>query len=620
MRPAPNSSIRDDNAPYAATRRQFLAAAGAAAAGIAATGIPTPAFGDEPARVAWVHRTMSRMSLEEKVGQLFMTYAYGADVTNVASADRAANRATYGVETPQAIIDKYALGGLIYFAWSNNLQSPQQVATLSNGVQRASLERASRAATPLLISTDQEHGVVLRLGPPVTMFPGAMSLGAGRDPEYAYTAAEITGTELRALGINQNLAPVADVNVNALNPVIGVRSYGSDPAMVARLTAAQVAGFQRGAGMIATAKHFPGHGDTDTDSHTGIPIIEHSETEWEQIDAPPFEAAIRAGTDMIMTAHILVPSLDPAEDPATLSRPILTGVLRERLGFTGVIITDALTMAGVRQKYGDDRVPVLALKAGADMLLMPPLMDVAYQSVLKAVRSGEVTEDRLDESLRRILSVKWDRGLVDDPYAKLERIPERVGIPEHQAAAQTVAERAVTVVKNDAALLPLSAAARSVLVTGYHNATFNSTGEFGAALSARGATVTRRPYGTRPTDTQIAAAVAAAETHDLTVVFTHKAWDTRVTDPSGKQQKLVRDLVATGRPVVVVAARDPYDIAYFTEAATYLVTYAFNAPLMHALARVLYGEVSPVGTLPVTIPVAGDPGAVLYPYGHGLSW
>jgi beta-N-acetylhexosaminidase len=620
VRPVPNSSIPDNNSRHSATRRQFLATAGAAAAGVAATGIPTPAFGEDTTGAAWVHRTISRMTLEEKVGQLFMTYAYGSDATNVTSADRTANRNAYGVETPQAIIDKYALGGLIYFAWSNNLQSPQQIAALSNGVQRASLERDSRAATPLLISTDQEHGVVLRLGPPVTMFPGAMSLGAGRDPEHAYRAAEITGTELRALGINQNLAPVTDVNVNALNPVIGVRSYGSDPALVARLTAAQVAGFQRGAGLIATAKHFPGHGDTDTDSHTGIPIIDHTAVEWEQIDAPPFEAAIRAGTDMIMTAHILVPSLDPAEDPATLSRPILTGVLRERLGFTGVIITDSLGMAGVRQKYGDDRVPVLALKAGADMLLMPPLMDVAYQGVLKAVRSGEITEDRIEESLRRILSVKWDRGLVDDPYAKPERIPERIGLPEHRAAAQTVAERAVTVVKNDAALLPLSAAARSVLVTGYHNATFNSTGEFAGALTARGATVTRKPYGTRPTDTQIADATAAAQTHDLTVVFTQKAWDTAVTDPRGQQQKLVRQLVGTGRPVIVVAARDPYDIAYFTEAATYLVTYAFNAPLMQALARVLYGEVAPVGTLPVTIPVAGAPDTTLYPYGHGLTW
>ncbi|MGH3711962.1 MAG: glycoside hydrolase family 3 protein [Micromonosporaceae bacterium] len=605
--------------PYTPSRRQLLAAAGAATAGIAAAGAAGTAYAGTD-QSGWVQRTLSRMTLEEKVGQLFVMVAYGHHATEPTAADMATNRANYGVDTANQVIEKYAPGGLIYFTWSNNLQGPQQVAGLSNGVQKASMERPSKAATPLLIAIDQEHGVILRLQPPITMFPGAMPLGAGREASYAYRAAQVTGTELRALGINQNYAPVADVNVNALNPVIGVRSFSSDPALAARLTAAQVQGFQRGSGTIATVKHFPGHGDTDTDSHTGIPIIDHTATEWEQIDAPPFRAAIRAGTDMIMTAHILVPSLDPAQDPATLSKPIMTGILRERLGFTGVVVTDALNMAGVRQKYGDDRVPVLALKAGADMLLMPPLMDVAYQSVLKAVRDGEISEDRIDQSVRRVLTLKLDRDLVADPYVDPGKIGDKVGIPAHVAAAKTVAERGITAVKNDAGLLPLSTANRSVLVTGYHNSTFDSTAVFGAALTQRGATVTRKPYGTRPTDTQIADAVAATQTHDLTVVFTFKAWDTAATDPAGKQQKLVKELVATGRPVVVVAARDPYDIAYFTAAQTYLVTYAYNAPLMEALARILYGEVSPVGKLPVTIPVAGDPDTALYPFGHGVSW
>ncbi len=603
---------------YSPTRRQLLAA-GIATAGLAGVGGTAARAAGGETRTGWVNRMLSQMTLEEKVGQLFMIIAYGNDATAPSAADKASNQTTYGVDTPKQVVEKYAPGGLIYFTWANNLQQPVQVATLSNGVQQASLQRPSKAATPLFVAIDQEHGVVLRLGPPVTMFPGAMPLGAGRDESYAYSAAEITGVELRALGINQNLAPVADVNVNALNPVIGVRSFSSDPSLAARLTAAQIKGFRRGKA-IPTAKHFPGHGDTDTDSHTGIPIIDHSETEWRQIDAPPFRAAIEAGTDMVMTAHILVPSLDPAMDPATLSYPILTGRLRNELGFTGVVITDSLGMAGVRDKYGDDRVPVLALKAGVDMLLMPPLMDVAYDGVMSAVKSGEISGERLEASLRRILSLKWDRGLVDDPYANPDRIPQKVGTPEHLAAAKTIAERAITVVKNDAGLLPLSAAARSVLVTGYHNATFDSTGEFGRALTDRGATVTTLPYGTRPTDAQIAAAVTAAGANDLTVVFTNKAWDTAATDPDGQQQKLVKQLVATGKPVIVVAARDPYDIAYFTAAATYLVAYSYNAPLMQGLARLVYGEVSPVGKLPVAIPVAGDPDTALYPFGHGLTW
>ncbi|MQA25067.1 MAG: glycoside hydrolase family 3 protein [Micromonosporaceae bacterium] len=608
--------------PQPPTRRQFLAGvavtAAATAAGAAIGGEATAAPAGN--RVGWVNRTLSRMTLEEKVGQLFVLYAYGNDATDPAAADRNANRNTYGVETPKQIIEKYAPGGLIYFGWSHNLEQPRQVATLSNGVQRASLSRPGSARTPLLVAIDQEHGVVLRLGPPVTMFPGAMGLGAGRDPDTAYGAAKITGDELRALGISQNYAPVADVNVNPLNPVIGVRSFGSEPDLVAELTAAQVRGFQRGAGVMTATKHFPGHGDTADDSHTGLPVIDHTEAEWEQIDAPPFRAAIQAGTDTIMTAHIVVPSLDPAEDPATLSRPILTGILRERLGYTGVVVTDALTMAGVRTKYGDDRVPVLALKAGADMLLMPPLPDVAFGGVMAALRSGELTEERLDVSLRRVLALKWDRGLVDDPYVNPDKIPQRIGTPEHLAAAQEAADHAVTAVKNDAGLLPLNPAGRSVLATGYHSSLFDSTGGFARELTSRGADVLKQLYGTRPTDAQIAAAVAAANERDLTVVFTHKAWDTTVVDPSGQQQKLVRQLVATGKPIIVVAVRDPYDIAYFTEASTYLAAYAYNAPVMTALAKTITGELSPSGKLPVTVPVAGDPDTVLYPYGHGLSW
>ena len=620
----PDNPINSDpiNAAPTPTRRQVLAAglatAGVAAGGAAVGGAPAAAF---PSKTGWVRRTLARMTLEEKVGQLFVLYVYGDHATEPSAADREANRNTYGVETPKEVIDKYAPGGIIYFSWSHNLYTPQQVANLSNGLQRASLKRqGSKATTPLLIAIDQEHGVVLRLGPPVTMFPGAMALGAGRDEDQAYDAARITGVELRALGINQNYAPVADVNVNALNPVIGTRSFSSDPTLTARLTAAQVRGFQEGAGVIATAKHFPGHGDTDDDSHVDLPYIHHTREEWEQIDAPPFQAAIAAGIDTIMTAHIVIPALDPSEDPATLSKPILTGILRDELKFRGVIVTDALTMEGVREKYGDDQVPVLAINAGADMLLMPPDMDLAYQSVLDAVRSGEISMQRLDESVTRILELKYDRGLAHDPLVDLEKIDDIVGIPEHLAAADTMAERAITVVKNDAGMLPLSTASRSVLVTGYHDATFNSTVEFASAISARGATVTRLPYGTRPTDSQIADAVNAAANHDLTVVFTYKAWDTEVTDPQGRQQRLVRELVATGRPVIVVAVRDPYDIGYFDEASTYLATYAYNAPLMHALARVLYGEVSPIGTLPVSIPVAGDPNTVLYPFGHGLTW
>ncbi|WP_346533328.1 glycoside hydrolase family 3 protein [Micromonospora sp. DPT] len=571
------------------------------------------------AEQGWVTSTLRHMSLAQKVGQLFSTYVYGSDATEPTAADRAANRAAFGVETPAEIIDRFHLGGVCYFSWSHNLDSPRQIAGLSNGLQRAALGDGSKGRVPLLISTDQEQGTVLRMPAPAAQFPGAMALGAGRSPQDARTSAEITGRELRAVGIHQPYAPIADVNVNAGNPVIGVRSFGADPTLVADLTAAQVAGFQDGAGVTAVAKHFPGHGDTATDSHTGLPVINHSRAEWDRIDAPPFRRAISAGVESIMTAHIVVPALDPSGDPATLSPTILTGVLRGELGFRGVIVTDALNMAGVRQKYGDERVPVLAIKAGADQLLMPPNLALARDAVLLAVATGELTERRIDESVRRILGMKYRQGLAGSPLVDVEEAVRTVGAPGHLAAVTQVTDPTLTAVRNDAGLLPLAGTNRSVLVTGWNTAAFAPVATVADGFIARGARATARP-ATLPSDAVIAATATQAAEHDLTVVLVNKAWDTAITDPRATQQRLVAALLATGKPVVVVAVRDPYDIAHLPGVTTYLATYSYTRAAMDALVRALHGELSPRGRLPVTIPTAEGAGTVLYPYGHGLTW
>ncbi|SCF12345.1 beta-N-acetylhexosaminidase [Micromonospora coriariae] len=591
---------------------------------LAATLAPVPAHATTPAHPptgehGWVTSTLRHMSLEQKVGQLFSTYVYGGDATEPTAADRAANLAAFGVETPAEVIQRYHLGGVCYFSWSHNLDSPRQIATLSNGLQRAALGDGAKGRVPLLISTDQEQGTVLRMPSPAAQFPGAMALGAARSTRDARTAADITGRELRAVGIRQPYAPIADVNVNAGNPVIGVRSFGADPRLVADLTAAQVTGFQDDARLTAVAKHFPGHGDTATDSHTGLPVINHSRAEWDRIDAPPFRRAISAGVESIMTAHIVVPALDPSGDPATLSPTILTGVLRGELGFRGVIVTDALNMAGVRAKYGDERVPVLALKAGADQLLMPPDLALARDAVLRAVATGELTERRIDESVRRILGMKYRQGLAHSPLVDVERAVRTVGAPEHLAAVARVTDPTLTAVRNDAGVLPLPRADRSVLVTGWDSAAFTPVATVAAGFTTRGARATARP-ATLPSDAVIAATATQAAEHDLTVVLVNKAWDTTVTDPRATQQRLVAALLATGKPVVVVAVRDPYDIAYLPGVTTYLATYSYTRAAMDALVRALHGELSPSGRLPVTIPTAEGTGSVLYPYGHGLSW
>uniref|UniRef100_UPI0027D9E3F6 glycoside hydrolase family 3 protein n=1 Tax=Glycomyces salinus TaxID=980294 RepID=UPI0027D9E3F6 len=253
---------------------------------------------DEFWKKLFVKHHMHGMSLEERVGQLFVTYAYGETSDTTDPDNVALNQDLHGVDNADELLEQYHLGGVIYFAWSDNVNDPEQITGLSNGLQETATEAGG---TPLLISTDQEHGLVTRIGAPATQLPGAMALGATHDPDAAYDAAVISGDELRAMGINQNFAPVADVNVNPDNPVIGVRSFSSDPGLASDMVASQVEGYQSDDDLASTVKHFPGHGDTDTDSHVGLPLITHTYEEWQQLDAPPFQAAIDSGVDTIMS-------------------------------------------------------------------------------------------------------------------------------------------------------------------------------------------------------------------------------------------------------------------------------------------------------------------------------
>jgi beta-N-acetylhexosaminidase len=587
-------------------RRTVLAAALGAAAAAAAAGT-AQAHGDREQR-RFVKRRLKAMSLEQKVGQLFTTYAYGRTADTADAADVARNRADHGVDNAVELLEKYRLGGIIYFAWSDNVADPDQITALSNGLQEAATEACG---TPLLIATDQEHGLVTRIGPPATQLPGAMALGATHDPGAAREAAVIAGTELRAMGLNQNFAPDADVNVNPANPVIGVRSFGSDAEHVAAFVAAQVEGYQARGDLGSTVKHFPGHGDTEDDSHAELPRIDHTYEEWRHIDAPPFRAAIDAGVDAVMTAHIQFPALDESLRPATLSEPILTGLLREELGYDGVVVTDSLQMAGVREGYGDDRVPVLALQAGADVLLMPMDIDLAYNAVLTAVADGELTERRIDESVTRILGLKYRLGLFHDPYADPGEVDGIVGVPEHLEAAQAISDKSTTLVVNDGTL-PMVTDGGFVLVTGWGETTTNVLAE---EFGRRGWSAARAVTGIAPTPAQIDAAVAAAEGRGLIVVSTNGVAD----NPA--QAELVRALAATGVPVVAIGVRNPYDIAHFTDdVSAYLATYSYAADALESAVGAVLGGTPPQGRLPVDIPHADDPEAVLFAFGHGLSY
>ncbi|MGP4026579.1 glycoside hydrolase family 3 protein [Actinomadura sp. 3N407] len=511
----------------------------------APSGTPGSAGTPAPAPDAWIPGRVAKMSVAEKVGQLFVpTFSSRADAVEK--------------------IKKYHVGGLIYFP--GNISTPERTAAQSNALQKAS-------EIPLLLGVDEEQGIVSRT-PFVTRFPGNMALGATGNPADARAAAQVTGTELRAIGINLDYAPDADVNVNPRNPVIGLRSFGADPALVSKMVAGAVGGYQAG-GIAATAKHFPGHGDTATDSHTGLPVIKHSRAEWERLDAPPFKAAIAAGVDMIMTAHIVVPKLDRSGDPATLSKTVLTGLLRGTLGYQGVITTDSLEMAGVREKYGDAQVPVRAINAGADQLLMPPSLPRAHRAVVKAVRSGTITRKRLDESVTRILRLKQRRGLFQGTAVDPAEAGSVIGTSAHKATARRVAERAVTLVRDDDGLLPLKG--RKVAVTGPESGTLRT------ALRRHGVTTT------------------SPGSADVTVLTTKNAG----------QATAARVRALGSGPVVVAALGLPYDLGAAGGAEAMLATYSSSAVSVDALGKVLSGAADPVGRLPV--PVAGKP------VGHGLG-
>jgi beta-N-acetylhexosaminidase len=564
------------------------------------------------AAAAWAARTLRGMSLEQKIGQLFVADVWGKSADEV----HPGNRSKYGVDTPAQVVEKYHPGGVIYFnnADTDNVDDPVQVARLSNGLQRVAMGSGPRL--PLIISIDQEGGRVTRIGAPATEYPASMAVGAGRSAEDARRLAAVNGHELRAMGITQNFAPDADVNSNPLNPIIGSRSFSADPALAGGLVAAEIDGYQNSGPTTRTvssaAKHFPGHGDAATDSHTGLPVIDRTEQQWRQVDLPPFQAAIQAGIDVIMTAHITVPSLDPSGEPATLSEPIITGILRGELRYRGVVVTDSLQMAGVRQMHPDGEIPVLALEAGVDQMLMPPDLGVAIEGVLEAVRNGRITEQRIDTSVARILELKVKRGLLARPLVDEAAVGHVVGTPAHLGRIQTITDRTTTVLRNDAGLLPLRNT-EGILVTGWNNPNYPGYPAEPVGVLAERLGGTAMPTGASPGAARIDEVSTAAARASTVVVLTNGL---RTSD---RQRELVNALLRTGTPLVAVSVQEPYDPGY-ADVPTWVATYDWRNVTMNALAKVLLGEISPQGKLPVAIPAGNGGSGVLYPFGTGLTW
>ncbi|MCU0244874.1 MAG: beta-N-acetylglucosaminidase, partial [Acidobacteria bacterium] len=421
-----------------------------AAAGCAAAKLPPP--GAVPRLGAphggWVARTLDRMTVEEKIAQM-IAVRFTAPFRN---ADDEALR-----ELASLVADT-RVGGLILFAPAE----VHETARLVNAFQKM-------AKVPLLVASDFERGAANRVTGP-TLFPPLMSLGAAGSERLAYAMGRVTALEGRAMGVHMTYAPVVDVNIDPDNPIINTRAVGADPALVARVANAFINAFIRGVqenGMIATAKHFPGHGDTSQDSHMLLPTITADLDRLEKVELYPFREAVDAGVRAVMSAHLVVPALDPTPGlPATLSAPIMTGVLRQKLGFRGLAVTDALEMAGVTKTFSTEEAALMAVLAGADQLLLPPDPKKVIGYLAAAVRDGRLAESRVDRSVRRILEAKASLGLDRNRFVRLDELPSRVAPKAHLDQALAAYESSATLVRNEGGVLPLAAApAKLVLLS-----------------------------------------------------------------------------------------------------------------------------------------------------------
>ena len=547
----------------------------------------------QPARQSgFVRRWMKTLTLREKVAQLIFIPFHGA----------APNSRSREYRQFMKLVRETRVGGMVLVNW-NNGRVTQKAQPYALGAFLNRMQRLSRV--PLLVAGDFERGASMRVDG-ATVFPHAMAFGAAGDPELARFEGQVTAREARAIGVHWLFFPVADVNNNPDNPIINIRSYGEDARQVSALVAAFIEGTRADPRyrVLTTAKHFPGHGDTAVDTHMNLAVIEAPRERLENVELPPFRAAIQAGVDAIMTAHIAVPALAPADVPATLSPAILTGLLRGEMGFKGIVVTDALEMGGIAQGYSSGEAAVLALEAGADALVMPPDPEAAVKAILAAVQSGRLTRARIDESVARLLAAKERVGLGRRATVDLEAIGDQIDMPEDRERAQEIASRAVTLVKNEGNLLPLRAPDKTCFLTLAESHYSNEGLEFAQEVRRR-----EKNAAVMQLDASLAGAsldAAVAKTADCASVvvaaFASVAAYRGDVALGGEFPRMLDALFATGKPVVLIALGNPYLARSFPKAAAFLLTFSTVPPSETAAAKALFGEASIRGRLPVTIP------------------
>jgi beta-N-acetylhexosaminidase len=557
-----------------------------------------------PSEQAIAARWLRSLTLREKIAQLVVIPFSGHPMN---TRSREYRRFVHLVATER-------VGGMILVNVSNGRlvqkADPLEAASFINRMQRL-------AAVPLLVSGDFERGASMRVDA-TTAFPHAMAFTASRDPAEARVEGEITAREARALGVQWLFFPDADVNNNPDNPIINIRSYGENPADVSTFVSAFIEGAHSvpGARVLTTAKHFPGHGDTATDSHLNLATIGGDKPRLEEIEWTPFRAAIKSGTDAVMTAHIAVPALDDPGIPATLSPKIMTGILREELGFKGIIVTDALDMGGIAKGFSVGDASVLAIEAGADVLLMPQDPEAAINAVAAAVHSGRITQKRIDASVMRILAAKAHVGLATKRTVDLDEIHSVVDSLESNAAAQRIADRSVTLVKNENDLIPVKDPATTAFFVLTEGRASVEGVAFVSELRRRAAGVSVTTLDSTMSDMDLQAAVDAASkaSQYVVVAFANVAAYRGDVALGGGFPQMVQNLLATKKPVAFVAMGNPYLLRSFPGVAAYMTTYSTVPPSEVSAVKALFGEIAIGGKLPV-----GIPGFAMYGDGIALA-
>ncbi len=534
-------------------------------------------------------RRLAALSLRDKAAQLVMPWMAG---TYAADDD-------WSFATTVRLVDSLHVGGVIV-----SVGSPLDIAARLNWLQ-------GRSQLPLLVASDLEGGTAIRLvgGTP---FPSNMGVGATARDSDAYAMGRITAEEGRAVGIHLAFAPVADVNNNPANPIINTRSFGEDPRAVARLVAAEVRGLEDH-GMAGTVKHFPGHGDTGTDSHIGLPMVQADWRRLDTLELLPFRAAIRAGVTAVMSAHVALPALDAGQSrPGTVVPAILTGLLRDSLHFQGLVVTDALDMGALVSAYGRTEAPVLAFLAGADLLLQPADPAATVDALERAVREGRVSEARLDQSVRKVLALKQRLGLFGRRTVVLDSIPRVVGSAEHLSTALDVAERAVVLLADDGALDSLRARPRGVTLVAYGdegNPVVGPTLTQELRAAGYGVSLVRLYPSSGPASLDSARAALRANPFAVFAVAIRAVpWRGGIGMPDGLAALI--DQSTPGR-TVLISLGSPYIIAQTPHIRSYLVGWAANPLTEVAVARALSGTAIG-GRLPIRVPPS-------YPLGAGLE-